>query len=141
MGTFALDHTVRLTTIACCQCGIIFGLPASLEESLRKSHDWFFCPAGHTQHFTGESDVERLQKEKAALQKKLEWAQRSAQLATDEATKTAKKLDRANKERKALKKRIKEGLCPCCHESFPNLQTHMQENHPDFEQQEEPNVG
>lgn len=136
MGTYAFDHVVRLTTLSCCECGVIFGIPASLEESLRKSHAWFFCPAGHAQHFAGESDVERLKKQNQDLQKRLEWAQQSAKLATEEATKVTKKLDRANKERKALKKRIKEGLCPCCHESFPNLQLHMMDKHPDFEQQE-----
>ncbi len=38
---------------------------------LRKSHNWFYCPAGHVQHYIGESDEERLKRELLTEQKRV----------------------------------------------------------------------
>jgi len=41
--------------ITCCICHVIFYITEAHKRSLLDSHDVFYCPAGHSQHFTGES--------------------------------------------------------------------------------------
>jgi len=40
-------------------CGHIVCLPPQLEERLRRTHETFFCPAGHKMWFHGKSDLEK----------------------------------------------------------------------------------
>lgn len=40
-------------------CGHIVCLTETLEERLRRTHETFYCPAGHRMSFTGQTDAER----------------------------------------------------------------------------------
>jgi hypothetical protein len=44
-----------LTVVECCDCSVHFAMPVGMHNRLRHSHETFFCPAGHRQHF----DLER----------------------------------------------------------------------------------
>jgi hypothetical protein len=46
--------------IACCKCGIDFGLTDGYYEARRADHRHFYCPNGHRQHFSQESKEEWL---------------------------------------------------------------------------------
>lgn len=55
--------TVTLKAEACCKCGIVFGMSAETMQRRRNDHDWFYCPNGHAQHYTGKSEAEKLREE------------------------------------------------------------------------------
>lgn len=122
MSKFQVEVTLEAVT---CTCGIQFAAPTHLLTQLREKHTTFYCPRGCRQHFPGESDTERLERELKQA-KMRETSQRSR----------ANALSRRNTALKGhhtrLKKRIGNGECPCCRRNFQNLQRHMKSQHPDY---------
>lgn len=116
-STITLSHTVKLYTMECCSCGIIFGVPDDYDNRRRQDKRLFYCPSGHPQSYT-KSDADKLREQLAEEQRKLSSAQFE--------------LMAAEKKVKRLEKRAKNGVCPCCHRQFVQLTRHMQSKHPDF---------
>ncbi len=92
----------------------------------KKDHTFFRCPDGHLQHFTSETEETKLKRQ---LQEAEERAkrERSARI-REEHTKnqTLGKL-------RALKVRVKAGVCPCCHRTIKQLAAHMATKHPEYQ--------
>ena len=120
------------TEITCCSCGIKFEVPAEWHAEKRQSHEYFYCPNGHSLSFKGESDEEKLRRERDRLkqdQARLEQELADANRQTEVASKRA---FRAEKATTLLKKRAAAGTCPCCQRTFSNMATHMKQQHPTF---------
>lgn len=118
---------VLTKVITCCNtdCGISFAVPAWWESGKRENHSWFYCPNGHHQHFSAESDAEKLRRERDRLK------QREAML-IEEASQATARAEKAERAKKRLEKRTAAGTCPCCQRTFSNMSTHMKRQHPEF---------
>lgn len=123
--TDTMQATTTLAVEVCCKCGMTFGLPNSLQTRLRRTHDGFYCPHGHRQYYFSESDVEqanrKLQQERAAHDQTragLRDTERSLRATKGVVTRT--------------KRRIANGVCPCCKRSFANVKRHMEKKHPEY---------
>lgn len=133
-----MSHTLTLTTETtfviedCCSCGIQFGMPADHVKNLRRDHSWFYCPNGHTQHYTAKSDAE-LRRE---AERKAASAIEDARIARMEADEARMKLRKAEAEAKRIAKRSAAGVCPCCNRSFVQLARHMKSQHPNHGQEQ-----
>jgi len=46
-------------TMTCCRCGIEFGITASWRQKLIDSHNYFYCPSGHSQSYERQTDQEK----------------------------------------------------------------------------------
>ncbi|MFZ5674260.1 MAG: hypothetical protein ACOZAM_14965 [Pseudomonadota bacterium] len=57
--------------IQCCNCGMLFFMPAYYHEMRHRDGKSFWCPAGHEQHFT-ETEVSKLRKERDGFERLLE---------------------------------------------------------------------
>lgn len=114
-------------TLTCCndQCGISFQVPGWWVKGKRETHSRFYCPNGHGQSFTAESEVEKLRRERDNAKQQIARAEQEASEAYAAAAK-------AERESKRLKKRAAAGTCPCCQRSFSNMNTHMRKQHPNF---------
>lgn len=119
-----MNVVVTLEATSCCVCGVEFAMPDVLLRKRLANKGSFWCPNGHSLAFT-ESSVQRLQRQLNA-----------AQDATARAE--ARARDAENRRRAAvgqttkLRNRISDGVCPCCHRTFVNVQRHMATKHPDF---------
>lgn len=118
MSVIALQVAQRFETQECCKCGVLFAITEAQYKyflSYREKAE-FYCPNGHSQHFTGLSDAEKLAQEKARHQE------------------TLARLNVAEEKRIKLEKRIKRGVCPCCKRSFAGsaLVRHIKTKHPEF---------
>lgn len=130
-----LSHTTELFTEDCCACGVLFAMPTDLKNRRLADKKNFWCPNGHAMSYEGETDAQKAKKareELARVQKQLEYAQSSAAY-------TQKQLEETRKERTVLKgqltrtkKRISNGVCPCCNRTFADLYRHMENKHPDY---------
>lgn len=49
-----------MINIICCKCSIVFGVPNHWYNKRREDHKSFSCPNGHSQHFGGKSNIEKL---------------------------------------------------------------------------------
>ena len=119
------QETVVMSKFECCRCGVCFAIPQKLENERRKDHQEFYCPNGHRQHFSQESEAERYKRLWESEQRQTaEW--REAKVGAERAR------DRAQKEIKRLKKRSAAGVCPCCNRTFSQLARHMASKHNEF---------
>jgi hypothetical protein len=116
------------TSIECCRCGLIFWVSTTHYKKLRRNHKSFYCPAGHRQYFSGESDNEALKRQlKAANQReetyRYDLRYERGRVRAQKAAKTK------------IKNRIAKGVCPCCNRTFENLAKHMTSKHPKYLQE------
>jgi hypothetical protein len=119
----------RLTLTTCAECSIQFAVPEQWDENRRQTGSTFWCPNGHI--LTYKSEIKRLrsalqaeQTRVTAMRDQLQAAERSARAVRGQVTK--------------LKKRIANGVCPCCHRSFADLHRHMTGQHPGYAADETP---
>ena len=129
-STFTESTTYYVQT--CIVCGISFGMPKEFDRLCRQTRQTFYCPNGHNQHYVGKTEAERLKQQLEAKQSALEFTERQLTRAKQEA-RTAEHRRRAEKAAKTkLQKRVANGVCPCCHRHFENLQRHIETKHPEF---------
>lgn len=121
-------------TITCCHndCGISFAVPNWWHQGKRKTHSWFYCPNGHQQKFSQESDLEKAVRERDSARQQIARAEQEAREATENAEKASKRAFKAERAKKLLEKRTAAGTCPCCQRTFSNMATHMKRQHPQF---------
>lgn len=122
--TVVYNYSSCLVVLECCRCHIDFGLPEEMHNKARKDPSiWFYCPAGHHQHFpAGKSDEAKLREAEArevALRDQLHAAEADA-----EKTRGVLLRDR---------QRFANGVCPCCNRTFQNVLNHMRGEHPDYD--------
>ncbi len=115
----------KVLTCADEKCGISFAVPAWWESGKRQTKTTFYCPNGHPQSFTAETEAERLQRELNNQR------QQNARL-EDEAREARVEAEKAKATTKRLKRRAAAGSCPCCKRSFSNMADHMAHQHPDW---------
>lgn len=115
----------------CPSCFITYAAPARLFAERRKDGAAFYCPNGHSLSFKdNENDRirrerDRLKQEQARMQDEIDHQRRNREAAERQ---TAAARGQITK----LKKRVSNGVCPCCTRSFANLQRHMATQHPAF---------
>lgn len=117
-----LNGSVDFETETCFKCGVLFAMTSDYRNNRRRKRDTFFCPNGHSQHYVGKTDTEKLKEAQAretALRDQLAAATRDAEL-----TRVALLRDRA---------RFAAGACPCCNRTFENVRRHMSTQHPDYD--------
>lgn len=112
----------KLATEECCNCHVLFAMPAELQERLRKSQANFYCPAGHPQHYTGPTPEQKLRDELARKDAMLEAAEARA-------AKVRVERDQVCKAHSRMRARVMNGVCPCCNRTFQNLMAHMRTEH------------
>lgn len=109
---------IKFVTEECCNCGMPFAMTEDFQKRRLRDRETFHCPKGHPQHYVGKTEEQKLREQlerKAAENDRLQ-AKASA---------IAKNYSR-------MRKRVKNGVCPCCTRTFQNLMEHMRTQHPDF---------
>lgn len=133
----AAQATVQLAQIDCGSCGGTYAISERYREQKQQEGGSWHCPYCRVGWgYAGNSENEKLKKELELQKKRTEWAKEDAARAKAAAARAenARRAEKAAKTR--LKKRIGNGVCPCCRRSFENLRRHMASQHPDFTQPE-----
>jgi DNA-binding XRE family transcriptional regulator len=113
---------VYLSTEVCCRCGMTWAMPTDFQNRRRKDRENFYCPAGHPQHYTGETSEQKLQRELDRKQQMLEAERARAARIEHERNQVARAHRR-------MRERVFNGVCPCCNRTFQNLLQHMKTEH------------
>ena len=58
------EAIVDLKVHTCINCGITFAMPVDYDKRLYQTKEAFYCPNGHSQSYVGESDQQKLEKER-----------------------------------------------------------------------------
>lgn len=129
IDTFTQKETFEV--ISCGHCNVRFAVLADTVADWRNTGKWFWCPNGHNIHYS-ETALQRTQKAAARAQELLEQERRRAENLRQQRDHAERSAAIVKGQARALKKRIKAGVCPCCHRNFGNLREHMANQHPTF---------
>lgn len=117
--------------VTTCWCGMRHAVPQELRDHQLRQHNngqaprSIFCPLGHEHIPAGEGRAEQLEAQLA--RERAAHDQTRAELRT---TERRRRSEKAAKMR--IANRVKNGVCPCCHRTFVNLQRHMKTKHADW---------
>lgn len=119
-------NTGRYAYTDCCSCGIEFGIPEKLNDVRLVDGQAFYCPLGHSQHYTpGKTQIQIERERRELLERQL--ANRDEDLRAERASHSATKGQLTK-----TKKRAAGGACPCCNRTFVQLSRHIATKHPEF---------
>ena len=125
MGQFANNEWFE--TEQCCTCGMSFAMTTDFMRRRRDDRKPFYCPSGHSQHYTGKTEAQKLKDELERKQRDLEAANAMTLAAEVERARIAKAHNK-------MRARVMNGVCPCCNRTFQNLMAHMKTEHPEFKE-------
>jgi hypothetical protein len=125
----SLVREQEFSTMECGECGIVFAIETWLMDKWVNQRHGFHCPNGHSRRFASETEAERIKRE---LTVQLEAANREAEWARVRANTAEKQARAAKGQVTKLKKRVGNGVCPCCHRTFKQLAAHMATKHPEY---------
>ncbi len=126
-----LTYITEMVIVNCCNCGMAFAMTNDFYRRRSTEGGNFYCPSGHSQYYT-TTENQRLKNEVDRLA-------RQKQLAEDDATHHEEARRRVERKLAAtkgvvtrVKKRINNGVCPCCQRHFCNMERHMRSKHPQY---------
>lgn len=123
----AINIQVTLSEINCGECGGTYAINERYREQKSDNGGYWNCPYCQCSWGYGESQIDRIKKEKERVARRLELEKNRRESA--ERSLTAQKGVNTK-----LKKRIGAGTCPCCHRTFKQLTAHMKNKHPTYDQ-------
>lgn len=142
-----ISMSTELHVLTCPKCSGVFAITevyraeAAREGGFKQCRS---CPYCKNSRGYGEGEVDRLRKElanaeqeKERLNKRATYFQQERDKATQEAEHFRKSRDGVRGAMASQKKRIANGVCPCCQRTFVNLHRHMTSKHPAFAKPEE----
>jgi DNA repair exonuclease SbcCD ATPase subunit len=135
----SLIGSLTLVEIECANCITHFAMDEALQRRCRETGRDFYCPNGHINVYR-DNELARLRKEREQLKheadnarKRMTWAERLAETAAQERDQVKKAHAATKGQLTKTRKRIANGVCPCCHRTFKQLASHMAHKHPGFE--------
>lgn len=128
---FTIQVSSTLVTEECYSCHVLFAIPAELRtELLRvKADRSFYCPNGHGQHYTGQTEEQRLQRELERTQRERDWSEAARKRLAEDNMDLAKKNSSLRGSVTRMKNRAKAGMCALCHRTFANYERHVASKH------------
>lgn len=118
----ALQFSTTLMTEICYSCGVQFAMPQDMRERRLEDHKNFYCPSGHGQHYTGQTEAEKQRERAEHLAGRLTHTQDQL-----EATERRRRAEKGAKTR--ILNRVHNGVCPHCNRTFVDLAAHMVSKH------------
>lgn len=115
--------SVSLTEITCGICGGVYAIAENLRATRYEQGGFWHCPycQGSWGYVTSEND--KLKKQLAEERARKDRALADANVNRELRIKAENSLQR-------IKKRVNNGVCPCCHRTFKQLAAHMKSKHP-----------
>jgi len=119
--------------LRCYRCKEQFCLTDEVEAMLRRNHQSFFCPWGHSQAFReGETEEQKLRREVNNLKQNKAYLEDRRREAEAEAEHQKHRANGYKGHATRISRRVKAGVCICCNRTFQDLARHMSTKHPTF---------
>ena len=131
MSTIVTSETI-VKFCNCIACGVVIAGPESTKKFRKADHKSFYCINGHRQFWPQKSDTERLREQLEEKERALELSRNRTAIERS-AKERAKRSAAAYKgQATKVKRRVANGVCPCCNRTFKDLARHMESKHPGF---------
>jgi predicted nucleotide-binding protein len=123
----------------CCNCGVVWWITDYMQACRLKDAQSFYCPNGHPQSY-GKSEADKLRaqldatrRERDQLKQNEAWYEDISRQKSEELA-AAKKAHAVTKRKLTVtRKRVGNGVCPCCNRTVSQLARHMASKHPGFQ--------
>ena len=128
-----LTVSTQLTAQTCPDCGGVYAIAQEYKDEARKKGGFkqcWTCPYCKTVRGFGEGEADRLRAQIAELERSRKWEEQQRLNAEREANHFRKSRDGIKGALAKERKRVGNGVCPCCNRTFVNLQRHMVTKHP-----------
>lgn len=122
-----------MTKMECANCIMHFGIDSELAKRCQETGRTFYCPNGHANVYK-ETEIDRLKKENKRLKDDVHWTGKILRDTQEDLQITKREKATIKGQLTKTRKRIANGVCPCCHRTFVNVQRHMTTKHPDFKE-------
>ena len=99
-------------TICCDECGIVFTVPNGWHEARRRDHARWYCPNGHIWSFVGESEADKLRRERDRLKQQIAYKDDEIRRQADRAASAERRVIAAKGQVTKLQKRAKAASSP-----------------------------
>jgi hypothetical protein len=119
------DGNIVMCIIECYSCHVPFAVTSSLRDQFLSTGVHFFCPNGHSQHYSKSTE--------AKLREELKRVTQRAEFWEEQESISSRSLSATRGVVTKLRNKIVEGKCPVCSQSFKALSKHMAHKHPDYE--------
>jgi hypothetical protein len=129
MPTLTYTGSLKVVT---CWCGMRSAIPQELYEAAHgPSHTTTYCPIGHAGVYK-KNDYDRTKESLEQTKQNLAWYESALERTQQDLGATERSLAAQKGVATRLKKRIANGVCPCCNRQFQNVARHMAGQHPEF---------
>ena len=122
----------QLTTTTCAHCGILFAMPSSLLKQHSAEGTRFYCPSGHSLCYR-KTEADLLREKLIRTQQRLDQQEAAYHDLRNQKKHVENSLRTTRGAMTKIKKRVQNGICPCCNRTFADLYQHMRNKHPNFE--------
>ena len=127
-----ITQVVTIVSVTCGKCGVVFGMDSDFLEQRKEDHGDWYCPNGHCRFYASKTKAERLAEklERERVRADDNAAELTRQIQAHNAT--ARRLSATRGVVTRTRRRIANGVCPCCSRHFTDLHRHMETKHPDY---------
>lgn len=130
--TSTITLTETYTLLDCGECGTPFAFPAAFVQRRREDHRTWYCPNGHTRWFPEKTDVELALEKRDRERERAERLQAQLKRREVDLQNERKQHSSTKGELTKARKRAANGVCPCCHRTFKQVDAHMKRQHPEY---------
>lgn len=116
---------VGLSSIECCSCNGVFAVTDNAYDHYKNTGEFFNCPYCKTSQHYSKPEI-------SILKDRIKTLENTRKYYLEELAKEKKSKIAIKGHHTRLKKRIANGVCPCCNRSFKNLHLHMENQHPEY---------
>lgn len=129
---YTVDATISVRT--CPVCTILYGIPKQLEDRCRDRGESWYCPNGHSLHFT-TTEAQRQRDRAEQLERRLRSTQDTADRWRANAERERRSAIAYKGHLTRIRKRIANGVCPvpgCKRSGFAQVMRHIATAHPEW---------
>jgi ssDNA-binding Zn-finger/Zn-ribbon topoisomerase 1 len=126
--------SVELVSMNCPHCGGVFAISREYREEAERLGQFkqcWSCPYCKQTRGYGSGEIQKLQAQVAQLERDKNYLRTARDNALNEAGHFRASRDALKGQLTKERRRVGNGVCPCCNRSFVNLRRHMTAKHPD----------
>lgn len=120
---------------SCWNCHAKYALTEQFDRRAQESNLSWWCPYCGKGAAFAKSDYTKLQEQLAQAKHSRDLWQENARRAQQDAEHFKASRNAYKGKITSIKKRVGNGVCPCCNRHFTNLERHMKGQHPEWTQE------